>query len=402
MYKLKNEDGYALLSVLLIITVFMIVSLSFMSQAFSSVKQNQVVEKSSQSVALAEMGITHYQVAVQNIYEANIGPISTQVKNQIAVDRNLGLINNTSTSKKSEDYVNLGISLMKTAIKNGLTNEQQSISIDGKSNASFSLVEKDFFLSTNDKKIFLKVKGDENGKTTFLSTVMTFAPTVSNLTSATGSSGSYVLPSFNSIQPPKTTDPGYCKNPAGIGACQSIMIDENGTGNFSENNQIAGKYIFSSGLLDFSGNAQKTINTKIHSGSTINFGKNMINAQNVEMESNGAATFGGNLTIDDSKFNINGKLKVDGKFDMTNKSIVYVNGDVVITSHLNMTSGTTLCVAGTLTYKKNGSKTGGNIVIKNKSLNPDPVFNQKCGKPATPVTDVQWGDTVLNDVNYEY
>ena len=67
--KKKNEQGYALVSVLLIVTVFTIIFLSFMGQAFSSVKQNQMAEKTTRSVAAAEMGISYYQVTIQKLFK---------------------------------------------------------------------------------------------------------------------------------------------------------------------------------------------------------------------------------------------------------------------------------------------------------------------------------------------
>lgn len=80
MDRLKNQSGYALVTVLLIITIFMMLFLAFTGQAFNTVKQNQVIEKDSQSVALAEMGVTYYEKAIQNVYYANI----TDIINAIA------------------------------------------------------------------------------------------------------------------------------------------------------------------------------------------------------------------------------------------------------------------------------------------------------------------------------
>ncbi|MGM0900251.1 MAG: hypothetical protein ACQEXB_03890 [Bacillota bacterium] len=80
MGRLENQDGYALVTVLLIITIFMMLFLAFTGQAFNTVKQNQLIEKNSQSVALAEMGVTYYEKAIQNVYYANI----TDIINDIA------------------------------------------------------------------------------------------------------------------------------------------------------------------------------------------------------------------------------------------------------------------------------------------------------------------------------
>ena len=54
--KIKNEQGFTLVTVLLVIIIFMIVGVSAISQSFNTVKQNQLLEKKSQSTAIAEMG----------------------------------------------------------------------------------------------------------------------------------------------------------------------------------------------------------------------------------------------------------------------------------------------------------------------------------------------------------
>ncbi len=65
--RIKNEQGYALVTVLLIITLFMAIIISVMGQSFNTTKQNQTVEKNYQSVALAEMGINYYRSLLNNI-----------------------------------------------------------------------------------------------------------------------------------------------------------------------------------------------------------------------------------------------------------------------------------------------------------------------------------------------
>lgn len=109
------------------------------------------------------MGIKHYQVAVQNIYAANLSRISNEVKQQITTDRLPG-----GTQKSEAVYVELAVSKMKQAIKTGLANEVSLVGINGKANASFSLHSIDYFESTKEDKILIKVEGNENGKKLFL------------------------------------------------------------------------------------------------------------------------------------------------------------------------------------------------------------------------------------------
>ena len=67
MRRIMNDNGgYALVMVLLIITIFMMLALSFMGQSANSTKQNEITEKRAQSVALAEMGSIFYKNAIMN------------------------------------------------------------------------------------------------------------------------------------------------------------------------------------------------------------------------------------------------------------------------------------------------------------------------------------------------
>lgn len=60
MRHLKNQQGYALLIVLLIIVLFLSISATFMAGSLSNAKQEKTVDTSNQSVASAEMGVRYY------------------------------------------------------------------------------------------------------------------------------------------------------------------------------------------------------------------------------------------------------------------------------------------------------------------------------------------------------
>jgi hypothetical protein len=366
----EKERGYALLSVLLVFTIFMIIILAFIGRGLNSVKQNQVVEKSSQSVALAEMGITYYQAAVQNIYAANISTISDQVKQQIITD-----LQNKSL-KSSDYYVQLGVSKMKDAIQSGLLTEKSPVSIDGRTNSTFSISSVDYFRTTQDNKIVIKVTGTENGKSTVLSSEMNFAPTVSGL----DSSGNTLPPTFNSIIEPKTTDPIYCADPASIGTCKSILVTITPKTFTDKLNNSSNVTIYSRGVLtlDTPANANNMTNVKIHTENNLTIGGNVQNASSVTLE-------------------VKGNLTVNGQFKLQSATNVLVNGNVNIDKQLTLDSGSKMCVVGTIDSSKIHYK-GGVLVEKNKVSASD--WTAKCGTPATP--EVIWGDEVNNNINYEY
>ncbi len=108
--KIKNEQGYALVTVLLVIIIFMIVGVSVISQSFNTVKQNQLLEKKSQSTAIAEMGISYYQAMIKNVYTDNQQSIYNQVKND-------------STLKTNNDFAQMAASLMMTVLQQKVDSE---------------------------------------------------------------------------------------------------------------------------------------------------------------------------------------------------------------------------------------------------------------------------------------
>lgn len=74
----NNQRGYALVTVLLTITVFMVLVLTFTSQSTTSAKQNIVLEEKAKSTAKAEMGISYIEQAVRNIYIAEVNEVKRQ------------------------------------------------------------------------------------------------------------------------------------------------------------------------------------------------------------------------------------------------------------------------------------------------------------------------------------
>lgn len=392
---MKNEQGYTLVTVLLIVTISMIIFLSFVGLSFSSVKQNQVVEKNSKSVALAEMGITYYQVAVQNIYETNKQAVNDQVKATIERDR--------ATVLRTEDYyVNLGVSLMKEAIRQGLASERSSVSLEGKPNSSFSIQESNYFDVSKDKKILLKINGVENGKSTTLSTELGFTPVISGLNGTSGVTSTYVLPTLSTVPVP-TNVPSTCKNPVTFNSdCIETLVDTLKT--YSDNiNGLSNKLIYSSyptGVFTINGNANNMTKMKIHTDNSFYLGKNANNASTLLLESKGNATFDSQFRLDTaSKVYIGGILTVNGHFELAGNTIVYVGGNAFIGGKLTIPSGSTMCVGGTLTVAKKQTITG-NLIVKGNVT--DAVFKQKCGNPSTPSVDITWKDKLQNNVNYEY
>ena len=66
--KFKEEQGYALVTVLLIFVVLMVLMISFSTISGTTIKQNERSEEKQQATALAEMGVEYFQHAVENLF----------------------------------------------------------------------------------------------------------------------------------------------------------------------------------------------------------------------------------------------------------------------------------------------------------------------------------------------
>ncbi|MGG4169042.1 hypothetical protein ABEW00_16500 [Rossellomorea vietnamensis] len=403
----ENEKGYALVTVLLIIVVFMVISLSFMGQSFNSVKQNKVVEKNYQSVALAEMGISFYQLAVRNAYLSNQEHVVNQVNQMIATDRQ------NKVEKSQGYYKGLVVPLMKQAIQTSLESEQKTLRIEERDNTFYSIQDVEISSQAKDIHITFESLGKQEDEISTLSAEMTIPVEEMGLSGEDGGgtdpSPTYSLPDFNHIKEPAGL-PEKCKNPLVIyDSCGEIFVA--GSGSFSHNhNQLDNKLLYAKGALLLDGNANNMSNTKIHTGGSMSVGKNMNGAQNVFIEVKGAMSFGGQLRMDHSNVHVGGSMSLDGHLDMEDQSFVYVGGSADISKHLSISANSKMCVAGNLhasqlnidgkLYVK-GSVTG-NI----KSGEADKVnqtdFEKYCGKPDfSQELSIDWGD-IVNKIEYSY
>lgn len=72
---MKNQNGYALLVVLLMVVLFMGLAATFMAGSLSNAKQENIVDTSNQAVASAEMGVRYFSTDFQH----EIGIIKSEI-----------------------------------------------------------------------------------------------------------------------------------------------------------------------------------------------------------------------------------------------------------------------------------------------------------------------------------
>ncbi|MDP4156098.1 MAG: hypothetical protein Q8929_10725 [Bacillota bacterium] len=390
----KKEGGYALVTVLLVITIFIIVGVSAIGLSFNTVKQNQVIETKSQSTSVAEMGMTYYQAMIKNIYFANQQSINDSVRQGPKL---------TSNSAYAQSAANQMMSAVRAIIESQTT----PVYIDGKTDAYFRIKTPTTFDTTNNK-ITLRVEGIDKDKTTTLSTDITFAPIASGGDQSSGGSPLVALYSSDGVQ----ISPNYIHRPSVNILCQTPLtldllnsVCNNtalilGASTYTQNvNNLLNKTYYATGALTINKNANKMTGVNIHSEDSLTVGGNMNQGSGNVFETVHDATFGGQLRLDLSKMFVGGNLTISDHFDLANHSTAYVAGNATIAKSLTVDSTSTLCVAGILTVSGIVKSTGS---ITNVILSSDPDFQTKCGAPSTSTVNITWGTQLFNNINYEY
>ncbi|MDQ0975657.1 competence protein ComGC [Neobacillus niacini] len=448
MSKMKNEDGYALVTVLMVITIFMVLFLSFGAQSFSTVKQNKVVETRSQTVALAEMGVSYYQSMVYNIYLAKRDSVNSAINQYI-------LANKDNPSIGEAAYKQKAIDLMKTAIEEGLAEKHTQVVSAGTPSDIFiieledgtetkfqiELLETDpLAVTTPDAVSFhFRSTGLENGKNASLSGTLNIALTFKPNGNSSGTTTTQVLPTFTAFDPTGTNISQQCTNKrelSDLNTCDQILItanpeaENNGkippsiSGNFNHMND---KAIYSTVPLsiDGKGNGNGIQNVDIISNDSITLGGNLNWVKDLLIKSNGTTRLEGQFRADNSKIYVKDRLISLKQFEIFDKTYVYVDGadgtspTVSLTGNILTIDNSTLCVNGNLyaDAKTFEIKNNGKLFVRgsitgfayNKpgvtaNISDPNVFKDLCGEsvaqPAIP--SIEFGDDISRDIDYDY
>jgi hypothetical protein len=448
MSKLKNEEGYALVTVLMIITIFMVVFLSFAAQSFSTTKQNKVVETRSQAVALAEMGVSYYQSMVYNIYLTKRDTVNSAINQYILDNKDNPSIGEAAYKKKA-------IELMKTAVEEGLAEKHNQvvsagtpsdifiIELENGSEAEFQieLLEPDpLSVPTPDAVSFhFRSTGLENGKDASLSGTLNIALTFKPNGNSNGSTETKVLPTFIEFDPAGTNITQQCTNKrelSDLNECDQILItanpeaEKNGntppslSGNFNHMND---KAIYSTVPLsiDGKGNGNGIQNVDIISNDSITLGGNLNWVKDLLIRANGTTRLEGQFRADNSKIYVKDRLISDKQFEIFDKTYVYVDGaegtspTVSLTGNKLTIDNSTLCVNGNLHANANTFDilNNGKLIVKgtitgfayNKpgvtaNITDPNIFKNLCGESSAQLTipSIEFGDDISRDIEYEY
>ncbi|MDN3018501.1 hypothetical protein PH210_20160 [Paenibacillus sp. BSR1-1] len=403
----KNEQGYALVTVLVIITLFATLFLAFMGHSLNSVKQNQVVEKSSQSVALAEMGVSYYDVAIQDIFEKLKDEIKVKVENK-----------ELTTQTAVIDYLKLAL---KERIKNIVP--PSSVGDD----ASFTIEKSDDKITVtsvgNKLKINLNVIGTKKDDPTNLSVEMVINNLSDIKINTTTNTATEIV--FGQVTRPDIINPN-CNNPQSLNLsqgngnngngnngnsnmnqiCSDVLIDQsnstNGTRSYSGNNDIDVSKIYSTIGLVFTGNINNRSSLMIYADS-LNSEKNFNNGNSLSIETKHNFTIGSNVqNTDHVNLFIGGLININGHLDLSNSTNVYIRGTrtaneisnntiSTISGHLKIDSTSKMCINGDIKVTNGLDIYQDRLIIKGKVVdNNGTQINDSKIKYVTDSTDKQW------------
>ncbi|MED4203171.1 type II secretion system protein [Neobacillus mesonae] len=407
MDKMRNEQGYALLAVLIIITLFSILFLAFMGQALNSTKQNQVVEKSSQSVALAEMGVSYYDVAIQDSF--------TKLKDEIK-----GNVEKKNLNFKTIDEV---IEYLRSHLQTNINNITPPLSSTIDNQAFFALDNNvNVTREGNRLKINLDVIGTKNNDPTKLHVEMV----INNLSEIKiNSTSTSPEISFGEVTRPDVTDTD-CINPTSLEIakdkgnqgngqtgdtnlnikCNDVIINQpnksDGTRVYDGNNEVNVEKVYSTVGLVFTGNLNNREGLKIYANS-LNTLQNFNNGKGLTIETKHNLKVGSNVqNTDHTNFYIGGLLDINGHLDLNLSSNVYIRGtrtsseitnNIIssINGHLKTDSTSKMCVNGDIKIKDALDITPKSLIIKGKvyDFNGKQVSNANI-EYVTDLTNKDW------------
>lgn len=415
-----NSNGYTLVLVLLIITIFTMLAFSFLVQSSNSIKQNSIVEENSNSIALAEMGIMFFEYETRNVYESNHQQVIDKVKS----------IRETDISNKiyhpDEYYKQLAISEMETILESTLIPVNKTI--DNNPSASFSIQTNGELVSrTSDGlKVSFTSAGleDKTKKTISASLMIDF----SNWMNRENQDGNGDEPETNIIIGNEIKDPGNLvdcelenkKANYSDTACQingSVTYDNNDqltfdnsvfkvkgaltTGNM--NKDIISSTLYVTGSM-FTGNMNSLNYLHLFVGGAGVFGHfNGSGLSNSIIEIGGSATIQ-NMKLEKSKIFIGGSANL-GQINDMEDSIIFIDSGADI-SGVNMGRNSIICVNGPLTIGNINGNYSSKIYAKssaNSQVITDPSsFENACSRGGAQ-SPISWGSTsITSDYDYQY
>ncbi|MGG3888693.1 pilus assembly PilX N-terminal domain-containing protein [Metabacillus fastidiosus] len=389
MKNIKNENGISLVIVLLITVVFAVLGLAIIGLSLSNMKQINVSETKLQSVELAEMGITYYETALQNIVDKTEDEMASI---SIELPKNESLTDEEYEKLLIEEYKEETVKKLKNNIEASLLLEKIE---------KMNVISKDRFeaeaetpfedpVSSHTLIIKLTSKGfrDYEKSTSTINSEVKIS--IENLTipTTTGSNIDYQV----SIVEPKVNN--KCTKAFGSESCryfESVSIN-NSIGQLNKTEIVVEGALSSN--ANFNGGIQNDSTLYIKGSATFNQSIGSIKKSNIFI--GGAAYFRNiNDIQNDSVFVIRGEANftepfdlnkstifVDGKAafkninNMQNDSKIIVNGDTKFTGPISSFNKSTIFIGNNAEFKNiNGMQNDSKIIVNGNANFTEPIDN---------------------------
>ncbi|AXI09686.1 hypothetical protein CUC15_12465 [Oceanobacillus zhaokaii] len=411
MKNLKNEQGYALLVVVLMVVLVLGFSTFFMSASLSNAKQEQKVDQQNLAVVAAEMGVDYYTNAITNEYFNQIDDLFKFGESEI--EKIKGQVD-------SEDYSHIRTKVrdkLKYNLENYIIINLLGRSISTFDNSDYFFLLDEITVEKKDKyRFFIKgiVNGDNKVDTNpqILTFNLTFfVPEFKPILDEDSGDG-VAIPKFNELQFPKLNKPSQgCE--MGINQLEKIsdkkcfvvssfdadklVIDnshlsigmdmniknspfelKNKSELYVGNNLKTDNGFTSNNSILSIVNTMTVKNNMTITNSEIGVQQNLDSENNVSLKANSKITVGGemfvknNLIVDESLLIIKNNLDAKNNFEISNDSSLLIGLNLDVKNNFIVNSNSTLYVGRNLDANNNpeiSNKSsvfvGGNFYAKN-------------------------------------
>lgn len=430
-----NEQGYAMVIVLMLIVVITISSAVFMRASIGNAKQEKIVDENNLSVVAAEMGVDYYKNAIVNEFNNEKHNL-----NVLAQDEINNLVNSLEYKEKNNDIwvaSKLEIIRQKLIIELrshfnevvGSFSLEKTIDITVKFNkkgaikadkiASGVIVkgivtghsgtytkDLDFYITFIVPELIMdKTGGGSGGGNVTLDNVYP-NPVPMGLPNCTDNKSESCMGNNNTSLQNKDSSTIYFSNG---------FSKENGNLDFNTNHSklyvnshfivhnannmnLSGSSLFVNGEFKVNQNSNNMNQSLIKVNGPFTVGQNMGNINDSTIIVNGSFKVGQNMqNATGSKICVNGSFKVDGNMKLE-RSEIYVIGSFTVGNDMNLGSSSKIYI-----YNPGAdisSKYKGKVIL----LDSDAIIREKCGYSGTssslPLIGLDWDDN--HEINVEY
>lgn len=163
MKMLKNEKGYALLVVLLVVVLFLGFSATFLKGSLNHAAQERTVDTSNQSVAAAEMGVLYYTASFEKELELELLEIQKDINEKLDILKQCNGCNFTTevqalNEQKVAEYT--AVILKKVQDLNGDSDYyKRDASVDGRMNYTVESAQATSLSAVSNIDVEINLKG---------------------------------------------------------------------------------------------------------------------------------------------------------------------------------------------------------------------------------------------------